>query len=125
MNVFIICTVRGASEEYKQKLETYVKSLEDQGINVHLPHRDTNQSGTGYEICTQNAVAISASHEIHIFYNPDSQGTHFDMGVSFALGKKIVVVESIEYGEGKSFARMLDEWTALIDKHYPIEYTEM
>jgi len=116
--MFVICTVRGASEEYQKNLEDYVAQKESEGWNVHLPHRDTDQKGTGYEICTQNATAIKDSEEVHIFYNPDSQGTHFDMGVAFALGKKIAVVESIAYGEGKSFARMLDEWVGL--DHKPI-----
>ncbi|MFW6311363.1 MAG: nucleoside 2-deoxyribosyltransferase [Nanoarchaeota archaeon] len=112
MKIFIICTVRGASEEYKKRLEDYVSKLESEGHEVHLPHRDTNQKASGYEICTQNSRAIAQSHEVHIFYNPDSQGTHFDMGTAFAYGKKIVVVENVKYGEGKSYPRMLDEWQA-------------
>jgi len=112
MKIFIICTVRGASEEYKKKLEDYVAKLESKGNQVHLPHRDTNQQASGFEICSQNADAIYDSDEVHIFYNPDSQGTHFDMGVAFAYSKKIVVVENVEYGPGKSYPRMLDEWAA-------------
>lgn len=110
MKVFIICSVRGASEEYKIKLENYVSKLEAEGIEVHLPHRDTNQNARGYDICKQNANAIKEADEIHIFYSKESQGTHFDMGVSFALDKKIVIVENEIYGEGKSYPRMLDEW---------------
>jgi len=116
MKVFIICTVRKASAEYVQKLEAYVKSLEDEGIKVHLPHRDTNQEASGYDICKQNSIAIASSDQVHIFYNPDSQGTHFDMGVAFAMGKKIIVVENVEYGEGKSYPRMLDEWAEIYKK---------
>ena len=108
--VFIICTVRGASTEYQKELEDYVELQEAKGTKVHLPHRDTNQNDTGYNICNQNANAISMADEIHIFYNPDSQGTHFDMGVAFSLNKKIIIVKSPEYGSGKSFMRMLSEW---------------
>ena len=111
--IFIICTVRGASEEYKKKLEDYVSKLESEGNEVHLPHRDTNQNASGYDICMQNAKAIAMCHEVHIFYNPDSQGTHFDMGVAFAYGRKIVVVENVEDGPGKSYPRMIDEWAAI------------
>lgn len=117
--IFIICTVRGASDEYKKKLEDYVKGLEDLGHEVHLPHRDTNQDARGYDICRENMEAIVSSHEVHIFYNSKSQGTHFDMGVAFALGKKIVVVENEGYGEGKSYPRMLDEWEK--EEHRGIE----
>lgn len=108
--VFIICSVRGASEEYKHKLESYVANLESQGIKVHLPHRDTNQNATGLEICTENMKAIMGADEVHIFYSSKSQGTHFDMGVAFALGKKIIIVENEVYGEGKSYPKMLVEW---------------
>ena len=110
MKIFIICTVRGASEEYKKKLEDYVKKLEKDGHKVHLPHRDTNQNNNGINICLENAVAINNSDEVHIFYNPTSQGTHFDMGVSFALRKPIKIIENVELTEGKSFQRMLTEW---------------
>ena len=111
--MFIICTVRGASEEYKKKLEDYVAQKEAEGWEVHLPHRDTDQNASGYNICMQNAKAIAMAHEVHIFYNPDSQGTHFDMGVAFAYGRKMVVVENVEYGPGKSYTRMLDEWASI------------
>ena len=107
---FVICTVRGASDEYRTKLETYVSQLEKSGVKVHLPHRDTNQDARGYDICKQNAMAIKNADEVHIFYNKESQGTHFDMGVSFALGKKIIVVENESYGAGKSYPKMLHEW---------------
>ena len=112
--IFIICSVRGASEEYKAKLEAYVSKLEEKGHKVHLPHRDTNQNAKGIDICKENTMAIFKADEVHIFYNSSSQGTHFDMGVSFALGKKIVVVENEKYGEGKSYPKMLDEW----ESHY-------
>lgn len=110
MRVFIICSVRGASDEYRAMLENYVSDLEQVGIIVHLPHRDTDQTGKGIDICSQNKAAIAAADEVHIFYSSKSQGTHFDMGVAFALGKKIVVVENEPFGEGKSYPRMLHEW---------------
>lgn len=111
--VFIICSVRGASEEYKKKLEDYVSKLEAEGIKVHLPHRDTDQTKTGFAICLQNSQAIRDSDEVHIFYSSTSQGTHFDMGVAFTFAKKLVVIENEKYGEGKSYPRMLDEWASM------------
>ena len=107
---FIICTVRGATEEYKQKLEDYIKILENKGYKVHLPHRDTNQESRGLDICMENAIAIKESDEVHIFYNGRSQGSHFDMGVAFAFGKPMTIVENEELPIGKSFPLMLVEW---------------
>jgi hypothetical protein len=112
--IFIICTVRGASEEYKKKLEDYVAKLEKEGNKVHLPHRDTKQDALGYDICIQNMTAIHNADEVHLFYNPDSQGTHFDLGVAFSSNKKLVIVENhVTFDPnipGKSFARMITEW---------------
>lgn len=107
--IYICCTVRGATEEYKKKLEDYVTKLEQQTHIVHLPHRDTNQNATGIEICIENMNAIKTADEIHVFYNSKSQGSHFDLGMAFVLEKKIIVVENEIYGEGKSFPRMIDE----------------
>lgn len=47
IKAFIICTVRDATEEYRKKLEDFVKCMESNGIQCHLPHRDTNQKETG------------------------------------------------------------------------------
>lgn len=113
MNIFIICTVRNATKEYKNNLNKYVKTLESKGHRVHLPHRDTNQNNSGLNICKQNKNAIYNSNEVHIFYNSQSQGTHFDMGVAFAFNKKIKIIENEKFGEGKSYPRMLTEWEIL------------
>jgi len=110
--VFIICSVRNATEEYRTKLESYVSGLEKRNIKVHLPHRDTNQNARVIEICEENAKAIRNADEVHIFYSSSSQGTHFDMGVAFALNKPLVVVENEIYHEGKNYPGMIDEWAA-------------
>lgn len=110
MKIFIVCSVRDADPVYFDTVNAYARKLEARGHRVHLPARDTNQSKPGVTICRQNLKAIEAADEIHIFYNGRSQGTHFDMGMAFALGKPIVVVKNEPYGEGKSFPRMLDEW---------------
>jgi nucleoside 2-deoxyribosyltransferase len=111
--VFIICSVRGTSDDYKVKLESYVAGLEAVGNKVHLPHRDTDQAATGLAICTQNMEAIRAADEVHIFYNKGSQGTHFDMGVAFASRKLIKIVENEPLTAGKSYQNMLVQWEGL------------
>jgi len=110
MKIFIIGAVRDATANWNDMLLDYVAQLEEKGHEVHLPMRDTDQKASGRAICRQNVNAIAAADEIHLFYDPKSQGTHFDMGAAFALGKKLKVIKNIEYGEGKSYARMADEW---------------
>lgn len=110
MRAFLICSVRGADEATLRAQEKYVASLEARGYEVHYPPRDTNQNVSGSEITCQNYWAMKNADEVHVFYNPDSQGTHFDLGMAFAMAKKIVVAHNVPYGPGKSYARMLDEW---------------
>jgi nucleoside 2-deoxyribosyltransferase len=112
--VFIICSIRITTPEYNEKLERYVSKLEQEGCIVYAPHRDTNQMALGFDICHQNMQGIKDADEVHIFYSSNSQGTHFDMGVAFALNKKIVIVENEPLTEGKSFQRMLFEWEQTI-----------
>ena len=113
MKIFIIGSVRNASPEVKQSLDDHVTNLEEEGHIVHLPHRDTKQEATGINICLQNFEAIHQSDEVHLFYCGTSQGTHFDMGVAFALDKPIRVIENEDFGPGKSYARMATEWESM------------
>ena len=114
--IYIICSVRGATEEVRKKLEDYAESLEDQGHVVHLPHRDTDQDNTSIGICDQNTQMIEWADEVHIFYDSTSTGSHFDMGAAFALDKPIKLIENEPYEaykDGKylkSFPHMLKEW---------------
>ena len=110
MKITIICSVRNATPEYRERLEDYVGRLEQAGNEVYLPHRDNDQKDTGINILTRMRERIQWADRIDIFYNSDSQGTHFDMGGAWAFRKTIKVVENIDYGEGKSFPRFLDEW---------------
>jgi len=110
MNIYIICSVRDASNELREDLESYTAKLERAGHNVHLPHRDTKQGGRGIEICKQNVAAIENADEVHVFYCPKSQGSHFDLGAAFALRKSVVIVGDLSVPDGKSFQYVLTHW---------------
>ena len=121
--IFIICVVRIATPRDIKVLEDYVSMLEADGHKVHLPHRNTNQKGTSLEINMQNMNAIKECDEVHVFYNTKSFGGHFDIGVAFALGKKMKVIEFMIDGElkvaedfkseGKSYAKFLVEYETI------------
>jgi len=112
MKIFIIGSARNATDEVRQLMEEYVSELEREGHIVHLPHRDTNQQARGLDICKQNRDAIANADEVHILYDKDSQGSHFDLGVAFAMNKRIrfVLVPEEVHNEGKSFPKMIAEW---------------
>jgi nucleoside 2-deoxyribosyltransferase len=109
--VFLICSVRGVAEEQRIAQEEYVKMLESSGYVVHYPPRDTKQDALSIEVNTQNVQAIRDADEVHVWYNPNSIGTHFDLGATFALGKKMIVAHNINpLPIGKSYARLIDEY---------------
>ena len=116
MNIYLISPVRLGESSYASR---YVEELQQQGHKVYYPHRDTRQDDdTGFRICLENYFGIASADEVHVVYNANSQGQHFDLGIAFALGKplKVVTVEEAEsqsYPEqrgGKSYLRMMSEW---------------
>ena len=110
---FLICPVRGHDP---QELAGIVKKLEDEGYQVHFPPRDTNQlDDTGYRICLDNLNAIRQSDDVHFVWDGLSQGCLFDLGMAFALYKKLNVISVPELTAGKSFQNMVTKWAGLED----------
>lgn len=111
-SIFLICPVRNATREQKEAIQDYIARLEQSGDKVHYPARDTDQSGDGVNICKTNRRAIEQSDEVHIFYDPDSAGSLFDIGIAFALRKKLVIANVVDRTEGKSFSNVLLWWSS-------------
>ena len=105
MKVCIICPVRGGTP---QAVIDYVCKLENKGVVVHFPSRDNPQScPTGYYICDAMRQAIIDCDEVHVFYSPDSQGCHFDLGMAFALHKKVRIMNpEVDTTPSKSYIKV-------------------
>jgi len=113
MKTFLICPVRGYDPA---EFQSIVDKLESEGWQVHYPPRDTEQDDpTGYNICEQNFLAIKRSDAIHIIWDGKSQGCLFDLGMAFALAKKIIPISLPEQTEGKSFQNMVMQWAGMAD----------
>jgi nucleoside 2-deoxyribosyltransferase len=115
VRIFLVCSVRSASSAALAGQTEYVRIAEGLGHEVHYPPRDTNQTACGLDICRENLQAIKRADEVHVWYVPESQGTHFDIGMAFALGKTMRLVNDAPLGEGKSFPRMLAELEGSIE----------
>ena len=126
-SIYIICSVRDASPETRAALEAYTDILEDEGHVVHLPHRDTDQEASGLEICMENGASILLSDEIHIFWDKESFGSHFDLGMVFMLDmligkkKRVCIMEMGDTGKfsidsTNGFRHILIEWTEEQDR---------
>lgn len=105
---FLICPVRGHSSD---ETHPVVKKLESEGWTVHWPPRDTDQDDpTGFEICTTNCRAIFESEIVHVVWDVDSKGSHFDLGIAFALKKPIRIIElKQDDPPGKSFVKVMEQ----------------
>lgn len=99
--------VRGADHSLAA---IYAEDLERNGHRVHYPPRDAPQDDpTGQVICETHRAAMLAADEVHVIWDVNSKGSHFDLGMAYALGKRIVPVHALQPDtDGKSY------WKAVI-----------
>ena len=91
VNVYIICAVRNATPERVDELRRYAESLRASGHHVHFPPDDAPQEDpTGEAICRTHLAAMKDCDEVHVFWDVKSSGSHFDLGMAYALGRKLV-----------------------------------
>jgi nucleoside 2-deoxyribosyltransferase len=107
---FLICPVRNTTVEDIAGFSDIVQQLENTGWTVHWPLRDTRQDASEMTICLQNLNAIRVADCVFVAFDPQSYGSHFDLGMAFALGKDIHFIKAPEQTEEKSFANLLIEW---------------
>lgn len=83
--VYLICPVRNCTPEQKAAMDKYVDVLEQQGCEVHYPPRDVNQSNDdgGVRICVEHMKYMAQCNEVHVWYDNESKGSHFDLGMAF------------------------------------------
>ena len=108
MKTFLICPVRGHNQEETRAI---VERLESEGWRVHWPPRDTNQDDpTGLSICGDNRQAIQDADAVHVVWDGQSQGCLFDLGMAFAMGKRVIPLDLPNLTTGKSFQNMVIAW---------------
>lgn len=95
--IFILGPVRNIDQLTIKYIREHVNKLEEHGNMVYWPFRDTDQNDrVGLRICTDNREAIFEADEIHIWFDTNSAGSIFDLGMVFAFlrerRKKIVII---------------------------------
>ena len=107
-DVFLICPVRGHDIA---ETAGYVQYLERAGYKVYWPPRDTAQDDpVGLDICKTNREAIRHASEVCVIWDGKSTGCLFDLGMAFALGKRINIIDVPAGTKGKSFQNMMRAW---------------
>lgn len=109
MRIYVICPVRNADPETLAMIERHVASTEAAGHEVHFPPRDVDQDDpTGERICREHLAAMKLADEVHVFWDAKSSGSHFDLGMAWALGKRCVPVHLFQPdGQGKSYVKVM------------------
>jgi len=85
--IYLICPVRNRNLEDQQFADAYVANLEAKGNSVHYPPRDVDQTddGIGFGISDAHRTFMRTCDEIHVIWDPESVGSHFDFGMAFML----------------------------------------
>lgn len=112
--IYIICPVRKLTNEEKNKILDYVNELEKQGHLIKCPFRDTDQNDEiGLRIIEEHSQDILWANQIHIWWNPTSEGSIWDIAQAYLatrlMRKKIILInpENIEITPDKSFTNVL------------------
>ena len=112
--IFLICPVRNANDNQRKWIEDYVSEKETEGYKVHAPHLHTRQIDLfgGYAICKQNAEAVASSSLVSIYYDKESVGSVFDLGVAYALNKPINMLNKneIEFNDNEFTDNLIKNW---------------
>jgi hypothetical protein len=120
---FLICPVRNATEQDKEATQNYISTNEAKGRKFHYPPRDTPQDDPiGLNICRTNRQAILGSKKVHVYWTPGSEGTKFDLGMSFMAGNPLKFVNARAYimAPQDSFESFLLELDLARFRSYPI-----
>lgn len=109
VNIYIICAVRNASPSRVAEIRAYAEEKRAEGHRVHFPPDDAPQGdSTGKAICQTHLAAMREADEVHVFWDVRSSGSHFDLGMAYALGKRTVPVAcEAPDGPGKSYWKVI------------------
>ena len=108
MKVYILCPVRKMTDDEKEIVEKYIDEMSKE-FEVHSYKNVEQNCKTGSSIVLAHQKALEECDEVHVFWNCESTGSHFDLGMAYALGKTIIFVELFKDNEGKSYYKALNE----------------
>lgn len=81
MNIYVVCPVALLTDKEKALIDSEVDNWEEQGHNVRLPYRDTDQEDAfGMRIIEEHEDDIIWADEVRVWYNRTSTGSFWDIG---------------------------------------------
>jgi hypothetical protein len=108
--VFLLADVNeDTTQKEISRIQSYVDRLEKNSLKVYWPYMHGPKDVSKLEEVLEYRQAMRMAGSIHTFYTPTNK-TFFFLGLGFACKKPLTVVKNVEYGPGKSYPRMIDEW---------------
>jgi nucleoside 2-deoxyribosyltransferase len=104
---YLICPVRKLTEEEKNIINNAILEIRKE-YNLYIPY-EQKQDCSEIEICERYKKAVNEAEMIFVWWNPLSEGSVFDFGMSYAMGKPIKVINTIKRTEHKSYSNFLDD----------------
>lgn len=110
--IYLISGSRSNTEEEQKLVEEYIEEQENKGNEVVYPLKDVEQDDeTGWNIVYNEYESMKECDEVHVIWDPDSGGRHFDLGMAFALEKPLKRVRHMkEDNDGKSYWKVMKIW---------------
>jgi len=93
-----------------RQLDAYVDTLEADGALVYYPGRDSSIAKShdeARELVAGQRDEIASADEVHVWWEPQSFGSHFDLGMAFAMGKPTVLVNKFALPEYPTYFDMI------------------
>jgi len=120
MKIHLICPVRNVTPEQQEEIDTYVEALRLEGHTVHNPRYDVDQDDTtGMGICAGHLNSMLTANRVDVFWDVNSKGSHFDLGMAFAMHRAIKIVKLYQPdNEGKSYVKVMQSIERVSDEFY-------
>lgn len=112
-DVFMIYPTRNQTEEFKQKIESFVRELEEEGKTVFYPRTTEEQENPiTYATSYNKRLAIESAKEVRVWYDGQCKEILFDLGMAWGLQKplKAINIADINSTPSKSFDNVIREW---------------
>jgi hypothetical protein len=112
-------------EEQQKEIDDYARQLQGEGHEVHNPKYAVDQDdATGFNICLGHLHSMMMANRIDVFWDVNSKGSHFDLGMAFALNKPIKLVKIYQPdNEGKSYVKVIQEIQKQTDRVQELLYS--
>ena len=95
------------SHAYATNMNIHKEKLIKEGHEAMVPAFDNFPGMDDYAVCKYNRKLIEQADEVHMFWDQRSLGTIFDMGMVFALRKKMRII----YLEEKTLRGVFEKYS--------------